>query len=84
MSKQAQPNAGNFPPWQAPFRYNDAGQWIEDAKGERLLDVRGWGHLTGKGSTALGLDDQTAARLQDNLGRRVAELMNADAGKAEA
>ena len=39
--------APGYAPWQPPFRYNMDGQWIEDAKGQRMLDMRGWGYLTG-------------------------------------
>jgi len=34
-----------------------------------MIDVRGWGYLTGGGSGALGLDAGEAERLQDDLGR---------------
>ena len=81
MPEAIKTNAGNFAPWKAPFKYNSAGQWIEDTNGERMLDMRGWGFLTGKGSAALGLDETEAARLQDEAGRKVAELMNADSAK---
>ena len=37
-----------------------------------MIDVRGWGYLTGGGSGALGLDADTASRLQDELGRLIA------------
>ena len=54
------------------------GQWIEDSKGQRMLDMRGWGYLTGKGSEALGMDEDAAAKIQDDIGKRTAELLNAD------
>jgi hypothetical protein len=67
-----------YAPWQPPFRYNMDGQWIEDSKGHRMLDMRGWGYLTGKGSEALGMDVDAAAKIQDNIGKRTVELLNAD------
>lgn len=67
----------NYAPWKPPFRYNVEGQWIEDTQGQRLLDVRGWGFLTGKG--ACNLDEDDAAKIQDAIGVHVTELMNADA-----
>lgn len=67
-----------YAPWQPPFRYNMDGQWIEDSKGQRMLDMRGWGYLTGEGSEALGMDEDAAAKIQDKIGRRTAELLNAD------
>ena len=81
----ASPNAGGrcaplacYAPWKPPFRYNMDGQWIEDSKGQRMLDMRGWGYLTGKGSESLGMDEDAAAKIQDNIGKRTAELLNAD------
>lgn len=67
-----------YAPWQPPFSYNMDGQWIEDSKGNRMLDMRGWGYLTGKGSEALGMDEDDAAKIQDAIGQRTAELLNAD------
>ena len=66
-----------YSPWVPPFSYNYEGQWIEDSQGQRLMDVRGWGLLTGKGS--LGMMEETAARIQDAIGLRVTGLMNVDA-----
>jgi hypothetical protein len=46
-----------------------------------MIDVRGWGYLTGRGSGALALDADTASRLQDELGRLVASAPDmADTG----
>lgn len=43
--------------------------------------MRGWGYLTSKGSEALGLDEDEAAKIQDAIGAHVAELMNRDDAK---
>lgn len=71
-----------YAPWQPPFRYNMDGQWIEDSNGQRMLDLRGWGFLTGKGSEALGMDEDAAAKIQDDIGKHVAELLTADAKRS--
>jgi hypothetical protein len=69
----------SYDPWKPPFTYNFEGQWIEDSNGERLLDLRGWGFLTGQGGKALGWMEARAARCQDAVGKHVAELMTRDA-----
>lgn len=44
-----------------------------DEKGSwPICDIRGWGHLTGKGHGALGLDNETAAAIQDANARLIA------------
>ena len=60
--------------WAAPFRYDAEGQFIWDANGERVVDLRGWGHLTGKGSHALA--ETTALKIVDDLGEGVAKVLN--------
>ncbi len=63
--------------WKAPFRYEAEGTMIWDARGERTLDVRGWGRLTGKGCGALGLTEDEAAKAQDQFGESVVRVLNA-------
>lgn len=70
--------SSGYEPWTPPFRYDDEGQWIEDSKGKRLLDMRGWGFLTGAGEAALGLSSEVAAQIQDGIGERVTDLLNED------
>lgn len=42
--------------------------------GERtIIDMRGWGYLTGKGHRALGLDSETAGKEQDALAEFIIE-----------
>ena len=67
-----------YAPWTPPFLYNRAGQWIEDIRGRRILDMRGWGFLTGRGG-GLAMDEDEAAKIQDTIGEHVAVLMNRDA-----
>jgi hypothetical protein len=62
--------------WQKPFRYEPEGTMIVDANGARILDVRGWGHLTGKGSH--GVNEKFAAEIQDEIGRDVAAFLNTE------
>lgn len=52
--------------WKPPFRYNPEASAVYDAKGNMVLDVRGWGFLTGRGSMALPQDK--AMQIQDQLG----------------
>jgi hypothetical protein len=68
-----------YAPWTPPFHYDYEGQIILDAKNQRVLDVRGWGFLTGKGSEGLGWMEARAARTQDAMAQRVVGLMNKDA-----
>lgn len=57
--------------WPGQWTCDNAGYiWADGLKGGRthMIDVRGWGYLTGRGMGALGLDNVTASRLQDELG----------------
>ena len=73
----------SFAPWKPPFRYDAVGQWIEDSNGQLMLDVRGWGHLTGKGSEALGIGYADATKIQDNIGQLTVQLLNAQPKQEE-
>lgn len=64
-----------------PFRYDRDGSCVFDAAGNMILDVRGYGYLTGRGSGALGLPDAEACAIQDEIGRHLADLLNAEPGK---
>jgi hypothetical protein len=57
--------------WPGEWTCDNAGYiWADSLKGGRthMIDVRGWGYLTGRGMGALALDNVTASRLQDDLG----------------
>ena len=69
-----------FKPWTPPFSYNKDGQWIQDSLGNRFMDLRGWGFLTGHGSQGLGMNEDKAADIQDTVGERVVVLLNVSAG----
>jgi hypothetical protein len=57
--------------WKTPFRHECGMIW--DANGDRILDVRGWGHLTGSG--AHGLTCDVAAKVQDEMAKFVAKVV---------
>ena len=67
----------DYKPFKKPFVYDDYGYSIMDANGNKVIDVRGWGYLTGKG--ALGYSSDKAKGIQDNIGRHIAQMMNEDA-----
>ncbi len=64
--------------WNPPFRYEPEGGIITDSSGSRIIDVRGWGRLTGSGSGGLGMRDDKAAVIQDDIGRAVTDFLNAN------
>ena len=73
-------NAGNLPPqfppyFEPPFYYSCGAIWGSGDGAEKLLDVRGWGHLTGSG--AHGLKADVAGKIQDEIGEYVAALLTA-------
>jgi hypothetical protein len=49
----------------------------DDSMALDVLQVRGWGRLTGRGEAALKLDPKVAAAIQDNFGKWVAETLTA-------
>lgn len=67
----------DFTPWIPPFSYDPHGTRIVDSKDRLILDVRGWGFLTGKGCEALGIHEAKACSIQDALGGHVVALLNA-------
>ena len=77
------PGSALYGPWKAPFKYDDMGCWIVDANGKRVLDLRGWGYLTGTGCGGLRMTQEAACVIQDRVGRRVVELLNEDFGDHE-
>lgn len=68
-----------YAPFETPFRFEPLGPAVFDHFGHRVLDLRGWGFLTGKGTGAKGLPEETAANIQNGIGSRLAALMNKDA-----
>lgn len=76
MKTAGTPAPNIWSPWQPPFSYSSAGTQIYDTRGNRMVDMRGWGFLTGKGSGALGMPQDKAEVLQDKLGEQVALAIN--------
>lgn len=70
----------DFAPWKPPFSYEPEGSMICDIDEKLILDIRGWGFLTGRGGmrsgTSLGLAETEAAAIQDALGWHVTKLLN--------
>lgn len=61
------------------FKFWNNAIWREPDKigGQaKVLDVRGWGYLTGNGHGAHGLDQNTAASAQEEFGELVTSLLN--------
>ncbi len=71
--------ATRYAPFKPPFRYETFGTQILDSRGQRIVDVRGWGYLTGKGG-GLGLDEDQAEKIQDRIGEQVAAALNDSCG----
>ena len=59
------------PYWKPPFSFTCG--MINDSEGSRIVDIRGWGHLTGTG--AHHLPSEQAEKVQDQLGEHLAELL---------
>ncbi len=59
-----------------PWSVDSQGLYILDANGRKLLEVRGWGRLTGRGSEGLGLSEEVASKAQEELARHVVEVVN--------
>ena len=59
------------PYFRPPFKHEFG--MIVDQDHHRMLDVRGWGYLTGTG--ALNLPHDQAAAIQDQIGTNVAALL---------
>lgn len=57
-----------------PWAYDDEGMFIFDSRGHKVLDIRGWGVLTGGG--ALHLDEETASKAQKEVAKHVVETVN--------
>lgn len=66
----------DYSPWVPPFTYDPQGTFIADSRGRQILDIRGWGFLTGKGHEALGLHPAKATVIQDEIGEYVTKLLN--------
>ena len=63
-----------------PFRYDEYGAmvWADGAPKDpvRIIDIRAWGYLTGKGHAALGLTNAEAVAIQNDIGNTLVALLN--------
>lgn len=56
-----------------PFRHDGGMIWDSGPGAGRIVDIRGWGHLTGTG--AHNLNGVVAAKIQDQIGDSIAKLL---------
>jgi hypothetical protein len=61
-------------PYEAPFTYESGIAQIRDKNFMHVLDIRGHGHLTSP--NFFNLSEEEAAKVQDELGERIANLLN--------
>ena len=67
----------NYSPWCPPFNYDALGSRIIDSSGQLVIDIRGWGFLTGRAQKgALAMHELDAMKIQDRLGEHLVTLMN--------
>ena len=67
-----------------PFACKIYGTSDKDGGQVTVLDIRGWGYLTGHGSGALGMDHNTAFNEQKAFADRVVATLNAAEGHPAA
>ena len=70
-------NLHAYSPFSPPFHYDEDEQVLFDSQENRVADIRGFGFLIKPSGPALPVD--TAGKIQDRIGRRIAEIMNEDA-----
>lgn len=63
--------------FRGPFKYHPSAGCIFDGNGTHVLDVRGWGYLTGRGEGGLRILEGPAAIIQDQFGDWVAAALTA-------
>lgn len=63
-----------------PFACKIYGESDKDGGDVVVLDIRGWGYLTGHGAGALGMDDNPAFDEQKAFAQRVCDALNAAEG----
>ena len=61
-------------PYEPPFRLDPNVGWIFDTNGMHVLDVRGWGALTGNPHR---IPEDKACDVQDAFGEKVCRVLNA-------
>lgn len=61
--------------WTLPLRADEYGCYVFDADGHMIVQIRGWGHLTGQGG--LRLPEDEAIAVQVAWGKAIAAAVNA-------
>ena len=74
--REATGNKFDYAPFKPPFKYDPDDQCIFDSAGNMIVDMRGWGFLTGKG--AMAYDSEKAMKIQDKIGERITHIINKD------
>lgn len=64
--------------WHGPFQYEREGAIVIDTRGNRIVDIPGFGLLTGSGSQAHGLPEEEAEQIQDEIGEMIARFLNGE------
>jgi len=59
-----------------PYTYDTHGCFIRDANNTKILDLKGWGRLTGLGEGGLAMTPENAMELQDEFGAFLSEMLN--------
>lgn len=59
-----------------PWKYVPEAGFVIDSKSRKVLDIRGWGHLTGGGGLDMSYEEARAA--QNELGEYLVALVNKD------
>ena len=53
-----------------PFKYDSYGQTVFDDENNMVVQIRGWGYLSGI------TDEETASKAQDKLGEEIVKMLN--------
>lgn len=56
------------------YRYDNLGQVVLNQDGKEILQIRGWGYLTGVGSLRLSCEEAT--KIQEDLGTYIVNRLN--------
>lgn len=77
LYNKSQKNIAELLPCRLEYDKNGAIIWAVTRHGKCMFaNIRGHGFLTGKGSGALGLDEETANKIQDDWGEKICDLWN--------
>ncbi len=68
-------------PFKRPVEYDDGLGAIFDAEGCIILDLSRWNMMQDRDFGGLGMSESEAQDKQDEIGRYIADLINADGGE---